>query len=169
MRQVSKHVVLGSLGLASIGCLFGPIEAVNRASREFSCPRERIAAVQRGDIATNVYDLNVCGVMVRYSCISGENTPVQCTREPPPPHWDLDPALVPTIPRPPGVPLDLKTPSVCGSEELDVGGPCLERSGAGWRWRERVAGPGPMGAAPRPSESGEQPALAGVGFVGQRL
>jgi hypothetical protein len=149
MRQLGRYVVLGGLALASFSCVEFPLEAVNRASREFSCPHARIAAVQRGDIASNVYDLNVCGAMVRYSCVSGEDTPVQCTREPPPLKWDLDPArVVSTIPRPPDVPLGLKAPEVCGSEELDVGGPCLERNGAGWRWRERVSGPGPMGAAP---------------------
>lgn len=148
MRQVGRYVVLGSLGLlcACIGWGY-PIEAVNRASREFSCPAERIAAVQRADIAENVYDLNVCGAMVRYSCISGEETPVQCTREPPPPRWDLNPAAVAALPRPVGVPTNL-TPAVCDSYALANCVPCFERNGAGWRWHQCVSGPGPTGARP---------------------
>jgi len=157
MRQVRRYVIMVSLGLASIGCASVPIEAVNRASREFSCPSERIAAVQRADIASNVYYLNVCGAMVRYSCIdvcgamagtscvSVENTPVQCTREPPPPRWDLDPAQVVTLPRPAGVPTDLQTPATCDSYALRACLPCLERSDAGWRWHQCVSGPGPTG------------------------
>lgn len=143
MRRLGRYVVLGSLGLASIACVSVSTEAVTRASREYSCPRERIAVVQRGDIASNVYDLNVCGAMVRYSCIWGEDTPVQCTREPPPPKWDIDPALVATIPRPRGVPADLDAPAVCGSYALGMGSPCLERSGSTWRWHHPVDGPGP--------------------------
>jgi hypothetical protein len=145
MKRVGTYVVLGSIGLAAIGCAVVPIEAVNRASREFSCPSERIAAVQRADIARNVYDLNACGTMVRYSCIWGEHTPAQCTREPSPATWDIDPGQALTIPRPLGVPADLRTPMVCDLQALNMCSPCLERDGASWRWHPCVSGPGPTG------------------------
>jgi hypothetical protein len=145
MRQVGSYLVLGSLGLASIGCA-GPIAAVDRASREFSCPPERIAAVERNDIASNVYDLNVCGAMIRYSCTWGGHAPVQCTREPAPAKWDIDPTLVAALPRPLSVPADFGTPAVCDSRTpVDRCRPCLERDGPGWRWHECVDGPGPTG------------------------
>jgi hypothetical protein len=149
MKRVRAHVVLdmllGSLTLASIGCASYPIEPVRRAAREFSCPRERIAAVQRRDIASNVFDLNVCGAMVRYSCIEGEGGFVQCTREPPPARWDVDPARVATVPRPLSVPANLQTPAVCDSYAIRACLPCLEQDGRGWRWHPCVSGPGPTG------------------------
>jgi hypothetical protein len=144
VRRVGRVLVLGSLGFAPIGCAFTH-PAIERASREFSCPRARIAAVERNDVASNVYDLDVCGARVRYSCITGEGGFVQCTREPAPPSWDLDPALVVTLPRPPGMAPDVRTAAVCDRLALDAGRPCLERDGASWRWHRYVSGPGPMG------------------------
>ncbi len=141
VRCAGRVLVLMSLGVAPFGCAI-QLEAVNRASREFSCPPEQIAAVQRTDIASNVYDLDACGTMVRYSCISGENTPVQCTREPDPMRWDLDPALVVALPGQPGV---ARTAAVCDRYALGTCTPCLERSGESWRWHQCVSGPGPIG------------------------
>jgi hypothetical protein len=144
VRQVGRYVVLGSFGLAALGCAIQS-EAVNRASREFSCPPEQIATVQRTDIANNVYDLNACGTMVRYSCISGENTPTQCTREPPPATWDIDPALVVSSPRPPALATDARMVAVCDRYALGACTPCLERAGESWRWHQCADGPGPTG------------------------
>jgi len=144
VRRLGRILVLGSVGLASIGCAV-QLEAVNRASREFYCPPEQIAAVQRTDISSNVYDVNACGTMVRYSCISGDSSPVQCTREPDPARWDLDPALVVALPRPSGDAADARRAVVCDRYALGTCTPCLERSGESWRWRQCVSGPGPMG------------------------
>ena len=146
MSQVGRpgtYALLTCLGLVSIGCAF-QLEAVRRASNEFSCPPDRIAAVERADIAANVYDLNVCGTQVRYACVSGQYVPEQCIREPDPPKWDLDPALVNSLPKPIGVPANAVA-KVCGRGELSRCDDCLERDGAGWRWHH-CAGAGPMNA-----------------------
>ncbi len=137
-------VVLACLGLVPCACAFQS-EAVTRASREFACPPEQIATVQRTDIANNVYDLNACGTLVRYSCIWGENTPPQCTREPDPLRWDLDPALVVTLPRPSGVAASVRSAPVCDRYALGSCTPCLERDAESWHWRACVYGAGPMG------------------------
>ena len=136
--------LLTCLGLVSTGCAFRP-EAVRRASSEFSCPPDQIAAVARTDIAANVYDLNACGTQVRYACVSGEGGFEQCVREPDPPKWDLDPALVNNIPKPLSVPRNVGVPKVCGRGELFRCDDCLERDGAGWRWHH-CAGAGPTNA-----------------------
>jgi hypothetical protein len=138
------RVLLSGLGLVSLGCAFQS-EAVRRASNEFSCPPDQIAAVARNDIAANVYDLNACGKLVRYACVSGEYVPEQCVREPDPPKWDLDPAFVNGLPRPIGVPTNAGVTRVCGGDELTRCDDCLERDGTGWRWHH-CAGVGPMNA-----------------------
>ena len=133
MGRPGTYALLSCLGLVSIGCAF-QLEAVRRASNEFSCPPERIAAVARTDIAANVYDLNACGTLVRYTCVSGENLPEQCVREPAPPKWDLAPALVNSLPKSAGAPANAGVTKVCGRGELVRCEDCLERDGAGWRW-----------------------------------
>jgi hypothetical protein len=137
MARAGTCVLLTSLGLVSIGCAF-QLEPVRRASNEFSCPTDRIAAVARTDIAANVYDLNACGTLVRYDCVRQ-----QCIREPDPPKWDLDPALVSSLPKPLSVSRsDGGVAQVCRRDELSQCGDCLERDGTGWRWRRRrCAGP----------------------------
>jgi hypothetical protein len=132
------------LGLVSIGCAFQS-EAIRRASKELSCPPDRIATVARTDIAANVYDLNACGTLVRYACVSGENVPEQCIREPDPPKWDLDPALVNSLPKPGGVSASARVAKVCEPGDLFRCDDCLERVGAGWRWHH-CTGVGPMNA-----------------------
>jgi hypothetical protein len=147
MSQVGRpgtYALLSCLGLVSIGCAF-QIEAVRRASNEFSCPPEQITAVERTDIAANVYDLNVCGTRVRYGCVWGKNVPEQCIREPDPPKWDPDSALVNSLPKPLGVPASTTVARVCGPGELSRCDDCLERDGAGWRWHHCIAA-GPMNA-----------------------
>ena len=118
------------LGFVSVGCVL-QLEAVRRASNEFSCPPDRIATVARTDIAANVYDLNVCGTQVRYACVRGG-----CVREPDPPKWDLDPALVNSFPKPLRVSRNAEVAQVCGRDELSQSHDCLERDGTGWRWRQ---------------------------------
>ena len=121
--------LLTCLGLVSTGCAFRP-EAVRRASSEFSCPPGQIVTVARTDIAANVYDLNVCGTQVRYACVRGG-----CVREPNPPKWDLDPAIVNSLPKPVSS-RNGGVARVCGREELSELDDCLERDGTGWRWRQ---------------------------------
>jgi hypothetical protein len=137
-------LTLGYLGLAVTGCL-GTFqsEAVNRASREFACPADRIAAVERDDIADNVYDVNACGNLVRYSCISSQHVPTRCTREPDPPRWDLDPALLASLPKPLNTSADVRVPKVCTLDAIRECIPCVEQANAGWRWHPCV-GVGPM-------------------------
>jgi hypothetical protein len=147
MRQVGRPgtcALLGWLGLISLGCAFQS-EAVRRASNEFSCPPDQIAAVARTDIAANVYDLNACGKLVRYACVSSENVAEQCIREPDPPKWDLDPALVNSLPKPVTVPANAGLARVCGRGELFRCEDCLERDGVSWRWHH-CTGVGPMNA-----------------------
>jgi hypothetical protein len=145
MNNAGRWGALGCLGLAATGC-FGAfqLEAVSRASREFSCPAERIAAVERADIANNVYDVNACGKLVRYSCISSQHVPAQCTREPDPSKWDLDPALLVNVPKPLGMRSDVHVTEVCSHDAHDRCDPCLERAGTDWRWHQ-CTGFGPTG------------------------
>lgn len=52
--------VSGSLAFA--GCFALPADfAIQRASKEFHCPPEKIGVVQRSDVADHVYDLEACG------------------------------------------------------------------------------------------------------------
>jgi len=148
MSQVGRPgtcALLSCLRLVSIGCGAFQLEAVRRASNDFSCPPDRIATVARADIAANVYDLNVCGTLVRYACVSGQNLPEQCIREPNPPKWDLDPAVVNSLPKPLGVPANAGVIRVCSRDELTRCDACLERDGAGWRWHQ-CTGVGPTNA-----------------------
>ncbi len=144
MGRPETCALLSCLGLVSIGCAF-QLEAVRRASNEFSCPPDQIAAVARPDIAENVYDLNACGTLVRYSCVWGENMAEQCIREPDPPKWDLDPALVNSLPNRGGVSANARIAKVCSREELVGCDDCLERNGAAWRWHH-CTGVGPLNA-----------------------
>jgi hypothetical protein len=63
--------MLAGLCLGAVGCFATPPEvAVQRASKEFACPSEKITVVQRADITESLYDVNVCGQRARYACIN---------------------------------------------------------------------------------------------------
>jgi len=97
----------GCLGAAGCRTLPGDF-AVERASKEFECPKEKIGVIERSDISNYLYDLDACGHRVRYSCLSvpddnlllTENSPNQCVREMDPKKWDPDPATLASLPRP---------------------------------------------------------------------
>src|SRR5579859_4877485 len=84
------------------GCARPQDVAIERASSEFGCPRERVHAIERRDIAENLFDVEACGSRARYACQSGDvdtfDDPApdlagpRCFREPDPPAWDPDPA-----------------------------------------------------------------------------
>jgi hypothetical protein len=63
-------------------------DAFRRASKEFSCPTDKINLVQRDDIVSGLFDLEACGQRARYNCRQNE-----CFREPEPARWDPDPVL----------------------------------------------------------------------------
>ncbi|HEY7376919.1 MAG TPA: hypothetical protein VIF57_32470 [Polyangia bacterium] len=137
-------LILTSLTLAAsaagaAGCMAGPqTVAVQRASNEFSCPADRIAVVQRGDISDSVYDVAACGRRARYSCfwIDADSVAAsaRCVREPDPPRSDPDPMALASLPRPPSAAEPYGSGNViriCGRDD----GACFEPAGGSWRWR----------------------------------
>jgi hypothetical protein len=91
--------VVAPLGLPAIQCEARGEHAVQRASREFACPPERIGVIKRTDISEDLYDLDACGQRARYSCPKNGHT-TQCIREPDPTQWDPDPRMVASLPQP---------------------------------------------------------------------
>lgn len=98
--------VCGCVG--ATGCLAFPADfAIERASKEFNCPPEKIGVIQRTDISDYVYDLDACSQRARYACLSfaGDDLttlgvePTQCVREPDPAQWDPDPGAISSLPR----------------------------------------------------------------------
>jgi len=76
----------GCSGLPPLGDL-----AAQRATREFSCPRDKIGILSRADIYDGIVDVDACGQRARYQCFRGHL--FSCIREPDPAHWDSEPAL----------------------------------------------------------------------------
>ena len=79
------------------GCLLGMIDpgphwpsesAFTRAAKEFSCPYDQIAVLERKEISADLFDVEACGQRARYHC-----QPTTCIREPDPARWDPDPVL----------------------------------------------------------------------------
>lgn len=99
-RPLRQGVLSAAICLAGTGCVSLADVAVNRASREFVCPADRIGILARSDISMNLYDLEACGHRARYSCLESENLPATCVREPDPPKWDPDPKAVASMPQP---------------------------------------------------------------------
>jgi hypothetical protein len=139
----SRHFVMLAALLGVGGCLATPESvAVNRASREFACPSEKIAVVQRADISESLYDVAACGQRARYSCIYTDfvqtatyTSMSQCVREPDPPKWDPDPTMIASLPGPAFATSETRNNlrRICG----DYGyGECLYRDHGAWRWRE---------------------------------
>jgi hypothetical protein len=78
--------------------------AIQRASKEFSCPPEKIGVIWRTDLTDNLYDLAVCDQRARYTCFSDNRkgrSAVYCIREPDPSSWQPDPLTIARLPRPP--------------------------------------------------------------------
>jgi hypothetical protein len=139
--------VLAACSLSVAGCVLSstPI-AVQRASREFGCPVEKVGMIPRSDIASSVYDVAACGQRARYSCFWLENGAYLegnqllsdgCAREPDPPKWDPDPAAVASLPgHPAGIPYGQpwsQSRNVC-ADATQSG--CIYRDDAGaWQWR----------------------------------
>ena len=144
MRSIGGFNALGALVvlattliLSSCGA-FGLDALLRRASNELACPRERIEVIRRNDLTSATYDVEACGSRARYTCVSADdNLPdVQCVREPDPARWDPDPALLATLPRPPGASGDGRVASICyQGERAD----CLRREGSRWRWNHDEA------------------------------
>lgn len=135
-RLLGLAVVAAWFCLGAAGCrtLTGDL-AVQRASKEYVCPTEKVGVIQRSDISDHVYDLEACGQRVRYSCRSlpddnlllTENDPNQCVREKDPPKWDPDPAAIASLPRPSSP--DRLVRSTAG-EARRICGVCDARTGA---------------------------------------
>ena len=66
--------------------------AVQRATREFACPADKIGVLDRTDISEGLVDVEACGHRARYMCVWG-HIAWQCVREPDPARWDPDPVL----------------------------------------------------------------------------
>lgn len=132
-------VVVAAGAMMSGGCAFGLDAVVQRASNEFACPREQVEVIERNDIGQGTYDLDACGSRARYTCFAiDDNVPnVRCVREPDPPRWDPDPALLASLPRPPGMSGHGRVVRICyRGEQADD---CLVREGGAWRWNHHEA------------------------------
>jgi hypothetical protein len=142
-----RRVVMLAVCLAAGGCLVTPESvAVHRASREFGCPSEKVAVVQRADISESLYDVAACGQRARYSCIYTDlvqpdtyMSMSQCVREPDPPKWDPDPTMIASLPGPAFATSEARNNlrRICGDYEY---GDCLYRDHGSWRWREAHTG-----------------------------
>lgn len=141
-QAMSRHalavvVFVGAVGLA--GC--ATEAAFARASNEFGCPRERIFMIDRQDIAAGLYDVDACGARARYMCLSTEEMDPagSCVREPDPPQWSPDPALLASRRDAPRV------AQICPrtGEPND----CLVFKDGTWTWYHHEV-PGPMGQRP---------------------
>ena len=101
-------VAVASACAGIAGCVLPGDVAIRRASREYSCPDEKIGVIQRSDISPDVYDLYACGHRARYSCFDADPQEgscvaedcVHCVREPDPERWDPDPKEVAKLPAP---------------------------------------------------------------------
>ena len=95
-RSVKGRVV-GLLALAigsGAGCNLWLTEgdlAVQRATKEFSCPAGKTGILSRSDIYPGLFDVDACGQRARYHCILGKLW--TCIREPDPAHWHSEPSL----------------------------------------------------------------------------
>ena len=94
--RVAWWLVLAGVSGGCVGTL-GDL-ALKRASREFSCPVERIGIIQRADIDGGLFDIEACGQRARYSCFSGRHHMNHCTREPDPARWLPDPKEIAAFP-----------------------------------------------------------------------
>jgi hypothetical protein len=89
-----------------VGCATAGDRAIQRASREFSCPEEKIGLIERADISENLYDIEACGQRARFMCVLSKRvdapsrSDISCMREPDPPKWDPDPKDVARLPQP---------------------------------------------------------------------
>lgn len=130
---VSSFVFVAAAVLAS-GCATEFDVVTQRASNEFTCPRERVEVIARNDIQPGTYDLDACGVRARYTCAGGVDKyePERCVREPDPSSWNPDPALLASLPRPPGMSGDGRVASICYQGEQDDR--CLLWKDGAWRW-----------------------------------
>jgi hypothetical protein len=138
-----RRFVLLAACLGAGGCLVTPESvAIHRASREFSCPSEKVAVIQRGDISESLYDISACGQRARYSCIYTDlvqpdtyMSMSQCVREPDPVRWDPDPSVIASLPGPAFATSETRgnIRRICGDYEF---GDCLYRDHGSWRWRE---------------------------------
>ena len=138
--QLVVFVLAGSTALCG-GCAVDAV--VERASNEFTCPRERITVIEREDIATGLYDLDACGSRARYMCVKTDDPVVveQCVHEPDPSRWDPDPALVASIPRPLGMSGDRRIARICPRNE-PLEDDCLKLESGTWRWHRRASASG---------------------------
>jgi len=140
-------LALGACTLGAAGCLPGPpTVAIQRASKEFGCPDDKVAVAERGDISDSIYDVAACGRRARYSCFWVDDgssvASVQCVREPDPPRSDPDPMALASLPRPTAA-YPSNVTRICGGNEGD----CLERVGGSWRWRPLRYGQSQCGGA----------------------
>ena len=99
MSTISLAVLILFFG---VGCATVGDRAIQRASREFTCPEERIGLIERADISNNLYDIEACGHRVRYMCVTPYRSDISCLREPDPSKWDPDPKEVAGLPKPQG-------------------------------------------------------------------
>jgi hypothetical protein len=76
--------------------------AIARASKEFSCPPEKIDVLWRTDVSEDLFDLAACGHRARYTCFSDKdaNRRIHCVREPDPATWLPDPLTISSLPQP---------------------------------------------------------------------
>lgn len=165
IEMLCRLLVVGCGCLGAAGCQTLPGDfTVERASKEFYRPIEKIGVIERSDISDHVYDLDACGERVRYSCVSlpddnlllTENDPNGCVREMDPKKWDLDPATVTSLPRPSSPVQFVRSTAgesrrICWVCNTRTGADCraddcIYRENGSWRRRETNDGVGNGGA-----------------------
>jgi hypothetical protein len=91
--RIIHLVALLLLAAASSACVWPGDYALQRASREFSCPPERVNVLSRDDVSESLFDVEACGQRARYNCPLTQAAPLDCIREPDPIRWEPDPTI----------------------------------------------------------------------------
>jgi hypothetical protein len=68
--------------LLAAGCITPEGLARTRAANEFNCPEEQVVLTERQELSAGTFDVNACGHVARYTCLTNARGTSGCAREP---------------------------------------------------------------------------------------